>query len=132
MHPDIKETKPRKAGRPVKEINWDIVEKLASIQCTDEEIAAVLGVHSDTIKRRKKIPEYAEVLSNGRAKGRASLRRLQWKAAESGNVTMQIFLGKNLLGQRDKFEEPTESVTDKAREIASALKAMVDTEQAGQ
>jgi hypothetical protein len=109
MHPDIKDTPKRKAGRPVKDIDWNVVEKLASIQCTDEEIAAVLGVHSDTIKRRKKVPEYAEILANGRAKGRASLRRLQWKSAEVGNVTMQIWLGKQLLGQRDKFEDaPTE------------------------
>src|SRR4051794_14556975 len=105
MHPDIKDSEKRKPGRPAKEIDWQVVEKLASIQCTDEEIAAVLGVHSDTIKRRKKIPEYAEILAAGRAKGRASLRRIQWKLAEGGNAAMAIFLGKNLLGQRDKFED---------------------------
>ena len=33
------------------------------------------------------------------------LRQLQWKSAEQGNVTMQIFLGKNILGQQDKLEE---------------------------
>ena len=33
------------------------------------------------------------------------LRQLQWKSAESGNVTMQIFLGKNILGQQDKIEQ---------------------------
>ena len=33
------------------------------------------------------------------------LRQLQWKSAENGNVTMQIFLGKNILGQQDKLEE---------------------------
>ena len=32
------------------------------------------------------------------------LRQLQWKSAENGNVTMQIFLGKNILGQQDKIE----------------------------
>lgn len=33
------------------------------------------------------------------------LRQLQWKACESGNVTMLIFLGKNMLGQQDRIEE---------------------------
>jgi len=33
------------------------------------------------------------------------LRQLQWKSAEKGNVTMQIFLGKNILGQKDRIEE---------------------------
>ena len=32
------------------------------------------------------------------------LRQLQWKSAEKGNVTMQIFIGKNMLGQQDKIE----------------------------
>ena len=30
---------------------------------------------------------------------------MQWKSAESGNVTMQIFLGKNMLGQSDNPNE---------------------------
>ena len=30
---------------------------------------------------------------------------MQWKKALEGNVPMQIFLGKNILGQRDKFPE---------------------------
>ena len=29
------------------------------------------------------------------------LRQMQWKSAENGNVTMQIFLGKQVLGQSD-------------------------------
>jgi hypothetical protein len=29
------------------------------------------------------------------------LRRLQWKGAEAGNPTMLIWLGKQMLGQRD-------------------------------
>jgi len=37
------------------------------------------------------------------------LRQLQWQSAEKGNVTMQIFLGKNMLGQMDS---PSESMND--------------------
>lgn len=106
-----------------------MVEQLASIQCTDEEIAAVLGVSVDTLIRRKKEPAYQEALDGGKAKGRASLRRMQWQAAKNGSVPMMIFLGKNLLGQRDKVEDATtDDVLDKARQIRDAIKAMAEVE----
>ena len=39
---------------------------------------------------------------------KASLRRMQYKAAEGGNVTAQIWLGKQILGQKDKLEHSGE------------------------
>jgi hypothetical protein len=122
----------KKRGRPPIQINMEMVETLASIQCTDEEIAAALRVSVDTIARRKQNPEFAEALAAGKALGRMSLRRLQWQAAKGGSVPMMIWLGKQMLGQRDRWDEPTENATEKAKEIASALKAMVDTEQGPQ
>jgi hypothetical protein len=120
---------PKKRGRPPIDINMDLVATLASLQCTDEEIAAALRVSVDTIIRRKKdMPEFLEVLKAGRAMGRMSLRRMQWAAAKNGSVPMMIFLGKNLLGQRDRPDEPGENVAEKAREIANALKTMAATE----
>jgi hypothetical protein len=38
----------------------------------------------------------------GAQTGKASLRRMQFKAAEDGNVTMLIWLGKQFLGQKDQ------------------------------
>ena len=40
-------------------------------------------------------------MARGKAKGRLSVRRAQMKLLESGNVVMAIWLGKQLLGQRD-------------------------------
>ena len=40
-------------------------------------------------------------IEKGREHAKISLRRMQFKSAEGGNVTMQIWLGKQLLGQRD-------------------------------
>lgn len=78
---------------------------LARIQCTTKEAAAVLAVSEPTfidfLKREKKA---REVWDQGKEAGRASLRRMQFKAAESGNATMQIWLGKQYLEQRDKQE----------------------------
>lgn len=98
--------KPTKGpGRPRKEIDLALVSQLAAIQCTDEEIAAAVGVCVETLIRRKKEPDFLDALEGGKAKGRVSLRRLQWKAANAGNTAVLIFLGKNVLGQRDRPED---------------------------
>lgn len=86
-------------ARPKKQIDEALMLKLAGIHCTNEEIASILGVSADTIERR-----YAGDIKEARDKGRSSLRRMQWDAAQKGNVTMMIWLGKQLLGQKDVVE----------------------------
>lgn len=88
-----------KGGRPPKDINPKMIEKLASIGCTGDEIAAVLDCCRDTLYAR-----FSDSLKKGQDKAKATLRRLQWQSAISGNVTMQIWLGKNMLGQSSKHE----------------------------
>jgi|1185.fasta_scaffold420053_2 hypothetical protein len=107
MTTTIKKTTDRKGpGRPLKEIDLVMVEKLAHIHCTDQEIASIVGVSVETMTRRKRDDaEFAAMLEAARSRGKASLRRLQWKLAESGNAAVVIWLGKNLLGQRDKFDD---------------------------
>ena len=95
----------RKRGRPPVEIDLTLVEELAAIGSTDDEIAAVLRVSTDTIGRRKKNPAFLEALEAGRGRGRVTLRRLQWQSASTGNTTMLVWLGKQMLGQRDKRED---------------------------
>jgi hypothetical protein len=87
-------------ARPRKEINAEQVEKLAAIHCTMEEIAAVMGCSVDLLEQR-----FSDIIKRGKANGRTSLRRHQWKLAEKGNATMLIWLGKQLLGQRDQIQE---------------------------
>jgi hypothetical protein len=70
------------------------LEKLCSLLCTDEELAAWFGVSARTIENRRKQPKFAEVMSRGKAKGRISVRRAQMKLLESGNATMGVWLGK--------------------------------------
>jgi hypothetical protein len=50
----------------------------------------------------------AEAWDRGTGEGRTSLRRLQWQTAQK-SATMQIWLGKQWLGQVDKMER-TDSV----------------------
>ena len=83
------------------EIDFGQLEKLSALHCTDEEIAAYFHCTPRTIENRRKQPDFREAMERGRAKGRISLRRVQIKLAEGGNAAMAIWLGKQILGQRD-------------------------------
>ena len=87
-------------GRPLKQIDEGLVQELARIACTNEEIAAICECSTDTLTRR-----FAEVIKTGREHAKASLRRKQWGKAMEGNVTMLIWLGKQLLGQADQSRQ---------------------------
>jgi hypothetical protein len=92
-------------GAPPKEIDCTVVRRAAGIGCTNEEIATLVGVERTTLWRRlEKDPELQRCLDDGRNEGRATLRRWQWQKAEAGSDTMLIWLGKQLLQQRDKHE----------------------------
>ena len=94
-----KQEKPK--GRPKKEIDVQVLKHLCEMQCTLTECAHVLGVSTDTLKRN-----YADVIQMGKSHGKISLRRAQWKnAIEKNNVTMQIWLGKNILGPTDSPQD---------------------------
>jgi len=90
------------AGRKPVAIDLDQLEKLCGLQCTDPEIASFFHVSVRTIEnRRGKQRTFAEAMERGRGKGRISVRRHQMKLLEAGNATMAVWLGKQLLGQRD-------------------------------
>ena len=88
-------------ARPKKyHIDTEQLQKLAKLGCTNKEMGDFFGCSADLLEK-----SYSEFLTKGRAEQKMRLRQLQWKSAENGNVTMQIFLGKNILGQQDKLEE---------------------------
>ena len=86
-----------KTGRPLAKVDPATVQALARIHCTYPEMAAVLNCDERTLRRR-----FARLIEKGKEEGKASLRRMQFKAAEGGNTTMMIWLGKNHLGQMDE------------------------------
>lgn len=95
-----------KMGRPRKEINQKEFEKLCGLQCTKEEIASFFEMNMDTLESRiKEIygQTFSEVFRQKKGIGKISLRRKQWRIADK-SASMAIFLGKNLLGQKDKQE----------------------------
>jgi hypothetical protein len=92
---------PKRKGRKPAPIDLTELEKLSALQCTDEEIAGWFHVSTRTIENRRKRPDFAQAMQRGRTKGRISVRRAQMRMLEGGNGTMGVWLGKQLLGQRD-------------------------------
>jgi len=94
-------------GRKKIDIDWNIVDEKLSHFCEGTEIAEHLGISFDTLNRRVKQEynlDFADYKAQKRAKGEMILRELQLKSAKEGNVTMQIWLGKQYLNQIDKAE----------------------------
>lgn len=87
-------------GRPKKQINYELVEDLASIFCTQEEIASIMKCDVRTLQRDE---EFCRLYIKNIDNAKSSLRRVQYKKAMSGNTTMLIWLGKQYLGQSDKM-----------------------------
>ena len=93
-------------ARPRIEIDKSQFEKLCSIQCTENEIAGYFNCSVDTIERwcRREYKEgFADIYSKKRGIGKISLRRAQFRMAET-NPTMAIWLGKQYLGQAERQE----------------------------
>lgn len=97
------EKKKKKNGRPRVEFDLEVVRRLAAMHCTYAEIGAFFGCSHDTVQRRMgSDPDFRAAMEAGKGEGMISLRRLQWRSAKAGSVKMQVWLGKQLLGQRDK------------------------------
>lgn len=105
------------AGRPKKVIDYQTVEKLASIQCTQEEIANFLDLSVRTLQRDE---EFCRLYKKGQDNGKMSLRRIQFKHAEK-SPSMAIFLGKQYLGQKDIVETDNTKEITKVEELLSKI-----------
>jgi hypothetical protein len=98
------------AGRPKKIFSEKDIEQmkvLARCHCPDSEIAAWFGVAERTIQRH-----FATLLKEQREAGKANIRAKQYRLAMDGDKTMLIWLGKQLLGQREKTDITLERLPD--------------------
>ena len=95
-----------KMGRPKIYVDWQKVDLLCKVQCTEEEIAAELDISVDTLYRRcleEHKMTFAEYFAIKRKRGFSSLRAKQYDLAMNhDNATMLVWLGKQWLGQSDK------------------------------
>jgi hypothetical protein len=83
-------------GENKKIIDPEEVQKLASIGMKNSEIAEWFGIDDSTLGYN-----FKQELLKGKLNLNQSLRRAQIKLALSGNATMLIWLGRNILGQSE-------------------------------
>lgn len=83
-------------GPNKKVIPPDEVYHLASLGCSATEMADWFGVSQSTLKYN-----FGEYIKKGKEHIKNKLRDAQIKTALSGNATMLIWLGKQLLGQQE-------------------------------
>lgn len=72
------------------------VFKLAAMGCTDREIALWFDMSESTLRYN-----FSSIMEKARIDLKQSLRQAQLKLALSGNATMLIWLGKNILQQQE-------------------------------
>lgn len=83
-----------------KKVDKDLIHRLASIMCSDDEIAQAAGISVRALKKK-----YQKIIDQGKESGKKSLRRAQFEKALNGDTKMQVWLGKQYLGQKDSPED---------------------------
>ena len=83
-------------GRDKTVVSPDEVEHLASLGCSDREIAQYFDISESTLRY-----QLSSFLVKGRHQLKTTLRQAQLRVALDGNPTMLIWLGKNVLNQND-------------------------------
>jgi hypothetical protein len=127
-----KEPRKRKQNKYYKrneKLDARLVENLGAIGCTYEEVCTVLDISTGRFgSQRLRDPELVAAIKKGASRLKISIRRAQvHKAVEEKNTTMLIWLGKNILGQRDipLDKEEQEDVTWIYRQLLSDGSMMV-------
>lgn len=95
----------RPKNRPLANIDWKVVDKMLEAHCTGTEVASKLGIHEDTLYTRvAKVfgMTFSAYSQQKKANGKSNLKFSQYKNALEGNTSIQIWLGKNWLGQKDE------------------------------
>lgn len=111
-------------GRPKLKLNAvgvRVIEALASVQCTHDEIAACLHTTKDTLYAKHNIDAFSTAYEKGQEHGKMSLRRSQFQLAKV-NPTMAIFLGKQYLGQSEGKKDDG-SAKNALDQLCSAIRA---------
>ena len=91
--------------KKIKDIDPQLVWKLATMMCTYEEIADVINFHPDVVSKH-----FGDLIDKGRSVGKKALRRAQFeKAVQDKDPRMLVWLGKQYL---DQSENPNKNKDD--------------------
>jgi len=111
MSSEEKKVDKKGAGRPQKEIDWDIVYRCLEAGCNGVQVAAYVGVHADTLYhavKRKFDMNFSDFSAQYSSKGEVMLGLKQFQEAMKGDRGMLIWLGKQRLGQKENHAHQVE------------------------
>ena len=84
---------------------WHTIKAIAGFMATDEEIADAVQVSARTLTDDYHGEFFQAIKKQGQSNAKISLRRAQFESAiKKGNTSMQMFLGKVYLNQREYNE----------------------------
>lgn len=98
-------------GRPLKEIDWEVVDHKLRANCHGTTIASNFGICSDTLYQRcllEKGMTFSEYSQQKKIEGDDCLKTTQYEEATiEKNTTLLIWLGKVRLDQKEIVEAKT-------------------------
>lgn len=124
VDPDMPPASPvwvaKKGGPKEIDVDVELLQRMALIQCSVQEMSLITGVSVDTLSRR-----YADIIQKSRADGKRSLKRKLFEMAMNGNIPALIFSLKNWCGMVDSRAEITVNETRTPEEVkVSAVEAV--------
>jgi len=81
-----------------------------------KKIDAKIRLINSRLKQRYEI-SYLQYCLQKKEPKKIKLRQMMWKKAEEGNITMMIWLSKNMLGYTDKLEQVADPAAQPMRLI---------------
>jgi len=115
-------------GRPIKKLDWEIVDKKLRADCHGTTIAAIFDMHPQTFYNKvieEKKMSFTEYSAQKKLEGDDDLKETQYDVAKvDKNTTMLIWLGKQRLGQKESVhdeEAPKKEDLDIKNQLYAAL-----------
>ncbi len=102
-------------GRKKSILNWKKVERAAISGAKGKQIAAMLGIHYNTLVyccKEDNNCDLCEYLAQKKEEGNQEIHKKLYEVAMNGNTTMLIWLGKQRLGQRDVYKGENNTVVN--------------------
>lgn len=102
-------------------IDYKALYQLARIGSTEQEIRAMLGIPTWMLEGRLKV-----VMEAAKAQGRVALRKAQFRNALAGDSKMQVWLGREYLGQgKMEAADSVKLTTDIAQTCENAFASII-------
>lgn len=119
----------RPTGRPVgwrKEINLELLKRMASRHSTYEEMAACLGCSINNLRNN-----YLHIIEEAQAEGKMQIRDHQFRMMEKNSTPMAIWLGRVILKQNPDADGLSQDQTSNLSKFTDTI-AQVRAEDAPQ